>query len=304
MEETANKTRKQKVFQEESINPLRAEKAIVRFVPHQGGPEGDDPRHVLSGGKAEGAPDRFCVPILRSTGAYKNVLTDSEKEFLEERLGLESNALSVYRKVNNYWDNYFVTVDKNGLTLDLLDPGQYIQYKVLLANTETIAPSLEDLQDRPKTTYRYVLVKEDDESRIENSKMDTTMQCYKEFGKIDSDKDTMRVLVELLDLRPYAVNTKTEFLRSRINQLIQADAKTFLKTITDPMLHTKVILRRAVELGKVSRRGDYYYLRSDNSPMCDGGQDPTLSNAAKWLNLPSHQDIKALLETEVGNARN
>ena len=304
MEETANKTRKQKVFQEESINPLTAEKAIVRFVPQQGGPEGDDPRHVLSGGKAEGAPDRFCVPILRSTGAYKNVLTDSEKEFLEERLGLESNALSVYRKVNNYWDNYFVTVDKNGLTLDLLDPGQYIQYKVLLANTETIAPSLEDLQDRPKTTYRYVLVKEDDESRIENSKMDTTMQCYKEFGKIDSDKDTMCVLVELLDLRPYAVNTKTEFLRSRINQLIQADAKTFLKTITDPMLHTKVILRRAVELGKVSRRGDYYYLRSDNSPMCDGGQDPTLSNAAKWLNLPSHQDIKALLETEVGNARN
>ena len=94
------------------------------------------------------------------------------------------------------------------------------------------------------------------------------------------------------------------FLRSRISQLIQADPKKFLAQITDPLLHAKVLIRRGTEVGVLTKRGDYYYLKSDNSPLCDAGEDPTLSIAAKYLNLPSHQDIKFILESEVGKNRN
>lgn len=302
MEEIATKqNKKQKVVVEESINPLRAEKVIVRFIPRNGGPHGDNPNHPLAGGMAEGVTISFNVPLVGDH--YKNVLTNAEKDFLEEILDLEKNALSVYKKENNFWDDYDVPVGKEGLTLDLLNPNDYIKYKVLLANTDKIASSLDVLQDTPENTYRFVLIKENEEAKIESEKMDTTMACYKEFGKIDSDKDTMRVLVELLDSRPYAENTPIEFFRSRINQLIQADSKVFLRAIQDPMLHTKVLIRRATELGKLSKRGDYYYLRSDGSPLCDNGQDPTLSVAARWLNLPTHQDIKAMLEVAVDDAR-
>lgn len=302
MEELATKSnKKQKVAEDQPINPLKADKIIVRFVPHAGGPHGDDPRHALAGGMAEGVTNKFCVPLVGDH--YKNVLTNAEKDFLEEALDLEKNAMSVYKTVNNYWDDYYVTVTKEGITLDLMNPNDYIKYKVLLANTDTIAASLEQLQDTPKNTYRFVLIKDNEEAKIESQKMDTTMACYKEFGKIDSDKDTMRVLVELLDAKPLAANTPTEYFRSRINQLIQADSKMFLRAIQDPMLHTKVLIRRATELGKLSKRGDYYYLRSDNSPLCENGQDPTLSVAARWLNLPSHQDVKAMLEVAVNDAR-
>ena len=133
--------------------------------------------------------------------------------------------------------------------------------------------------------------------------MDAVMQCYKEFGKIDSDIDTMRVLVELLDARPYSPNEKADFLRSRINVLIQNDAKKFLSAITDPLLHTKVIIRRSVELGALTKRGDYYYTK-DNTPLCEAGEDPTLSVAARYLNIPSHQDLKFILESEVGKVKN
>lgn len=310
MEEIATKqTKKQRmtgegkaVFEENTnINPLRAEKVVVRFIPRKGGLHSDEPNHVASGGMMEGVSVSFCVPMVGDH--YKNVLTNAEKEYLEEVLDLEKNALSVYKKENNFWDTYFVEVGKEGLALDLLNPNDYIKYKVLLANTDTIAPSLESLQDRPENTFRFVLIKENEEARMESDKMDTTMACYKEFGKIDSDRDTMRVLVELLDAHPYAENTPVEFFRSEINKLIQADSKVFLKAITDPMLHTKVIIRRATELGKLSKRGDYYYLRSDGSPLCDNGQDPTLSVAARWLNLSAHQDVKAMLEVAVSDAR-
>lgn len=285
------------------VNPLRNERIYVRFIPRESGYASNIKGHVLEGGMADGSTVTLCVPILRSTGTYKNVLTNDEKEFLEDMLGLDSNALSVYKKEDNYWDNYRVTLTKEGLHLDLSNPEDYIKYCVLKANSDIIAPSMKERMDRPKVTYRYELVQEDEESNLENAKMDATMACYKEFGKIEDDLDTMRVLVELVDARPYAQDTKPEFLRSRINILIQADPKLFLKQISDPLLHAKVILRRSVELGKVTCRADYYYLASDGSPLCENNEKPTLSVAAAYLNLPAHQDVKFMLESEVDKSR-
>ncbi|MBO4768086.1 MAG: hypothetical protein J5495_00980 [Bacteroidales bacterium] len=287
---------------EVKVNPLRKEKIYVRWIPKDNGLPN---RHVASGGKVDGAYDSFVVPMLRN-GQYKNVLTDAEKDFLEEALGLDYNALSVYKKEDNFWDNYRVRIDnaKEGIHLDLSNPDDYIRYKVLLANSDDIAPSVQERIDRPKNTYRYELVRESDEDMIENAKMDATMQSYKEFGKIENDLDTMRVLVELLDARPYSANEKAVFLKSRINQLIGADPKKFLATITDPLLHAKVLIRRGTEVGVLAKRGDYYFLKSDNSPLCDGGENPTLSIAARYINLPAHQDIKFILESEIGKNRN
>lgn len=290
---------KNEMIEEVKTNPLVNKKIYVRFVPHKNGFSGNDKNHVLYGNRADGTNVTLCVPILRSTGAYKNVLTKDEKDFLENALGLDYNALSVYNKQNNYWDDYQIVLPKEGIHLDLSNPEDYIKYKVLLANNEIIAPSVQERLDRPKETYLYELVVEGEDVSIENAKMDATMESYKEFGKIDKDMDTMRVLVELLDARPYAQNTKAEFFRSRINMLIQSDAKKFLNAIKDPLLHSKVIIRRASELGKISKRGDYYYLASDGTPLCDNGENPTLMIAAKYINQPAHQDIKFLLESEV-----
>lgn len=303
MEDKGNTRSKAAAAGQDPVSPLSHDKVRVRFVPHPSGIEGSDPKHPMAGGMADGAYVRFCLPVMQATGKYANVFSDQEREWLEGALGLDFGALNPNRVEGNFWDTYTVKVGKEGMTLDLSDPDQLIQYRVLLANGDVVAKSVEELQDRPRASFKFVLVKEADESRLENSKMDATMKSYKEFGRIESDYDTMRVLVELLDGRPYAANTKPDFLRSRVNQLIQADARAFLAAATDPQLRAKVTLMRGVELGKVSRRGDYYYLRSDNTPLCEPGQDPTLSAAARWLDMPSHQDVRAILESEVGKAR-
>lgn len=304
MEANTNKNTRQTDAEETMINPLRAEKVYVRFVPRKGGPVGDRKDHVLSGGMAEGATLSLCVPVLSSTGKYKNPLTNSEKKFLEDVLGLDNNALSIYKTQDNYWDNFYVEIGKSGRSLDLSDPEQYIMYKVLLLNDDVIAKDLDALRDEPKTTYQFVLVKEGEEDRAENAKMDTTMACYKEFGRIDDDVDTMRILVELLDKRPYSPRTKPEAIRSRINQLIQDDPRLFLNAIKDPMLHTKMIIRRGVELRVLAMRNDFYYIASNDTPLADVGEDSTLPVAARWLNMSAHSDIKAMIEAEVIKARN
>ena len=280
------------------INCLRNERIIVRHIPKLSGMI-TNPKHILYGGMAESAVRYFTVPILESSGAYKNVLTDDEKTFLEEVMGLEYNALSIYKKENNYWDNYQVRLTKQDNYLDLSVPDDYIKYKVLKANSNFIADSLETLQDKPKATYQFVMIKEGEQESQESEKMSDTMKCYMEYGKIKEDKDTLRCIIELIDGRPVASNSKLEFLQGKINNLIQADSKLFLKIITDPLLSTKVLISKAIEAGVISKKGDQLYLRSDNSPLCDHNEDPTLNVAARYLNLPKNQELKLSIEAKV-----
>lgn len=285
------------------INCLRNERVIVRHIPKEGGMI-TNPKHILFGGMAENAIRTFVVPRL-SSGMFVNVLTDSEKAYLEEVMGLEYNALSVYKKENNFWDDSNDSgISKVRLTkldnyLNLADPEDYIRYKILLANKDYIAPSLEVLQDSPKATYQFVIISEGDETRMAKDNMSSTMKCYKEYGKVENDVDTLRVLIETIDGRPTSPGSQLEFLQAKINNLIQADSKLFLRVITDPLLSTKVLIKKSIEAGLISNRGNFLYLRSDNSPLCELNEEPTINIAAKYLNSPKHQDIKFALEAKI-----
>ena len=283
----------------ETFNPLRKEKIIVRFVPK----ENDnivDRQHVAYGGMMDGAVRGFTVPML-SNGTYKNVLTDNEKAFLEEVLGLEINGLSVYNKKDNYWDNYLIRLTKQDTILDLSDPEDYIKYKVLIANKDTVAPSMKDLREHRRATYEYVIIEPNEEFSDSRNKVNNTMKCYEEFGAIKDKFDVLRCIIETIDGRPVAANTKIEFLQGKATDLISSNPKLFLETVTDPLLNTKITIKKALEAGVITKRGDYYYLKSDGSPLCGNNEDPTFTVAAKYLSLPQNQELKFSIEAKMNS---
>ena len=291
------KTNKQSI--ENTINPLRNEKVIVRFVPK----ENDsitDRKHVAFGGMMENSVRGFTVPVL-SNGTFKNILTDNEKSFLEEILGLEVNGLSVYNKKDNYWTNYLIKLGKQDTILDLSIPEDYIKYKVLLANKDTVAPSMNHLREYRKTTYEYVIMEPNEEFSDSKNRVNNTMKCFEEFGAIKDKFDVLKCIIETIDGRPVAANTKIEFLQAKATDLITSNPKLFLQTITDPLLNTKVLIKKAVEAGLISKRGEYYYLREDGSPLCDSNEDPTFTIAAKYLSLPQNQELKFSIEAKLNN---
>lgn len=281
------------------INCLTNKKVIVQYIPQKG--TVTDPKHVMYGGLAEGATITLTVPRLRN-GVYKNVLTDAEKDYLEYAMGLDPGALNVYNKINNFWDNTTeggisrVRLTKQDTILDLSSPVDYIKYKILLANTDFVAPNQQVLQDRRKSTYKFVLITENETNDVAKKKMDAKIQSYIEYGKVSEDSDVLRTIIETITSKPLAKNTKLDFLQTKIGELIEANAKLFLSVITDPYLKTRVLVKNCVEQGFISKRGDFYYLRSDNTPLCEGGEDPVLSNAAKYLSNPKRQEMKLSLE--------
>lgn len=290
---------KNSIENNEPVNPLRNEKIIVRFIPK----ENDsvvDRKHVAFGGMMETAVRGFTVPMLNN-GVYKNVLTDNEKTYLEDILGLEVNGLSVYNKKDNFWDKFLIKLTKQDTILNLSDPEDYIKYKVLLANSDTIAPSMKVLREARKATYEYVIMEPNEEFSDSRNRVNNTMKCFEEFGAIKDKFDILKCIIETIDGRPVANNTKIEFLQAKATDLISANPKLFLQTITDPLLNTKVIIKKAVEAGIISKRGEYYYLREDGSPMCNSNEDPTFTVAAKYLSLPQNQELKFSIEAKLNS---
>lgn len=288
----------------EPVNCLRNERIIVRFVPS---PTAMVQRkgHILSGGMAETATRSFVVPRLSKTGMFKNILTDSEKTYLEKVMGLEINALSIYKKENNFWDDSNpngigrVTLHKQDNYLDLSIPEQYIQYKILLANKDQIASSMEELEERPKATYQFVLISEGAETQKNLSKMDITMECYIEYGAIKRDKDTLKTIIEILEKRPISPNIKLDYLQGKVNEYIQADPRKFYTVVKDEYLPAKVLIKKAVEAGLIGTKNNTYYLRKDGSPLCEMNEESTLNNAAKYISSIKHQELKYMIEAQL-----
>ena len=286
-----------------TISCLRNEKIKVSFIKRNNGMPDN---HVLSGGMAEGSKMTLVVPKL-NTGTFVNILTDAEKSFLEEYMGLEYNTLSIYKKPDS--DNFWNDANANGINkvvlikgdnyFDLSNPQDYIKYKILLANKNIICPSLTTLKETPKATYRFVVIAEDEESKQAKTNMNNTMLCYKEYGKIEENIELLRMIVETLDGKPTAPTVKLEFLQNKCNTLIQKDPKKFLSVITDPLLSTKALIKLSIENGSITNRGNYLYLRSDNTPLCEQNEEPTLNFAAKYLNSPKHQNILFALQAKL-----
>lgn len=290
--EEVSKGRKQK--QEDTLmNCLRNERIVIRHINTNS--KVTNPKHVLYGNMAETAYKYFCVPKYQS-GIFVNVLTNAEKEYLEDAMGLEYNALSVYKKIDNYWENRMVRLGKADNYLDLSIPEQYIDYKILLANTDFIAPSLKELEERPKATYQFVIISNNEEVNAAKNEMTTIMKAYMEFGRIKDNIDDLRCLIEIIEKRPLSPTVKIETLQTKTNTLIQAGPKKFVTVVTDKLFPVKVLIKKAVLNGIISNRAGLFFMQKDNIPLCNSNEDPTLDVAASYLAQPNHQDLKFSIE--------
>jgi hypothetical protein len=285
------------------INCLRNVKVRVRHINKQTGLV-SNPKHVLYGGMAETAVRIFTVP-MSSSGRYVSIMTDEERECIEKALNLPYNALNPYAVHDNFWDDdrdgciNQVRLTKQDTVLDLSKPEDYIKYKILLANKNLIAPSLSDLQATPKASYQFVIVEDGEEDRAAKSNMSATMECYKEYGKFEEDVDKLRFIIETMDGRPTSPNSKLEFLQSKINELIQSNAKMFLSVIKDKYIDFKIIIKQAVDANIVSNRAGYFYMKADNTALCEVGEEPTLVFAAKYIANPRHQDVLFAIQAKL-----
>ena len=245
---------------------------------------------------APGAKNRYVNPIQRSTGNFKNVLTDEEKTYFESPeagLDFKQGDLSIYKKVDNYWDEFSLLLGKEDYTLDLSNPIQYLEYKVLMANTEDIAPSLEALKKTKKATYKYVLINKEEEARVSSKSADLEESAWAHFGEIKNDRAKMFNVLRVDGKKPSA-ESSDDFLKSLIKEMLKANTRGFLEIVTDPNLETKITIQEALAAKILSTKGGAYF--------AEGGEKlgNSLFDAAEYLTKPENQELLLVIENKLG----
>lgn len=295
--------------EKKSMNCLRNEKVIVRKLPKKTGLI-QDSSHIMGDGMHENAFRIYSVPKMQKSDNFVNVLTNEEKNYLEQAMGLEPNALSIYKQPaeRNFWSNAnpaglsSVRLKKTDNVFDLSKPTDYIAVKVLLANKDKICPSIEEYSLRPKETYEFVIIKEGEESKASQSNTDATIQAVMKLGKIADDKEVLKLVVETMMGKKYADTVTSEWLQTQALDLIKStgkNAKLFLNIINDDLLDNKVLIRKGIAKGLIANRGNFLYIKDGNIPMCEDGEEPTIGNAARWLGKPKNQEILFSLQAKV-----
>lgn len=258
--------------------------------------------HVLYGGMAEGSYVVFTVPLVSGgNGALMQVLTEEEEVFLEKEMGLEEGALSIYKMENNFWENRTVRLTKGDNFFHLNNPIDYINFKILLANKDYICPSEEEFELTPKETYKFVVTtKEKSKSKIEE-KVNAEIEAYAELGKITGEPHKMRTVLEIIERKPLSSTTDTTTLKSMLVNVIKTKPNVFLNVVGDDLLDNRVLINLCLMEGSIYKRGDYYYFKEDNTPLCLPGESPTIVTASKFLDLPQNNETKLELESRVKN---
>ena len=284
------KVKEQEAPAKDAYFALPKEKVQIRYVKKQTGFV-VNPKHVAYGGKLEGAIDILPAKIDQY-GKYVEALTKEEQRGLEEILSVKEGYLSIHKPEDNFWDDVAIRLSKEGITLDLSKPYEFINYKVLLTYDDMISPSI--METRGKRSYKYEIISDKDIDKLDSADVNWNRKAYKIFGKIEESNEQMAGIIRVLSRKAVAA-TDNDWLIKEVGKLIEKDPKRFVEVITDPDYEIKLFIEKGISKKEIKlTRGKYS--TKDGVDLCEEGEVPTLMNAISFLRNIKNQEIKLAIE--------
>lgn len=262
-------------------------KPIIKSTPFI-----QNPSHVASF-LAPGATNNYTVPLNSSTGRPSKILTDEERKELEKQLEVDLNH---NKAKDNYFSNYVVSLGKSTTRLDLNEPYQFLNFKVLQANKLEIAPSKERIND--KGTYKYYIKDSEVEAESEAKESEFEEKLYDYFGQLKRDRKKMIKFMELKGKRVDHKNVKDNFLIQNLREMFikgnKGAQEEFVKLMEDKNFETRVLISKALKVRAISKDRNNYSL--------EGGEiiAHSMEELVKYLN--DNQETKVLIQERVKNA--
>ena len=286
--EELKKTRKK-----ENFNPLKNEIVDIKFINSTSTMYSND--SPLKGGLAETSSITYAVP--RENGMVKAVLTPDEQEFFENYFNLPENTMNPSAINNNYWTTYNrgyinrVTLDKSGRRLNLSNAKDYIEYKILLSNSEYLCPNQETLENNRKATYRFVMNNDTTVAASAGKSADMKLELFEIYAKYKEDIDMLRTICYLIEHKKVSPKTKIELLKEKMVNMMENRAKDCYAVMSAKNLEQKKAILIGVEKGIISDRNGFYYVTESGQKLADDYTEPNLNNAANYLADVANQEL-------------
>lgn len=240
-----------------------------------------------------GASVRYGTPIIAKDRPIK-VLTNEEEAFLSKALDRD---LSVYKKKeDNYWLKHQVQLKDEVRILDLSDPQDYLDYKLLLSLKDDIAP--DGASKFKKGTYRFCISEMGFEDNSRALTLENKIKGYKFAEKlfnhgIEGMSDFLTAYYFAKPGKRVPENATAAWLKSEIDKVLEEDLTGFLAISEDPDFDIKLLINKAV-----NKRALYKDVNRYSLP--DGGLIATnLDDLLIWFKDPKNSDEVLRIEARV-----
>tara|TARA_R110002126_G_scaffold1738_4_gene10457 strand:+ start:10742 stop:11620 length:879 start_codon:yes stop_codon:yes gene_type:complete len=246
------------------------------------------------------ATRNYSAPMDRN-GNIVCPLSDEERAYFENPeisgMSYTTGDLSPYKEKGNFWKRHKIRLGKDPKVLRLDQPKDFIDYKLLLANKDEIAPSYE--LSKKKRSYKFMIVSEETAIDTRLTKQKKLQEAYMFLGKVNENKAEMSSFLRIHGKR-IPLDATEKWLQDEMGKVIESALDAFLAIARDNDRKTRLMILDAVEAGIVLKDGRKFFLQG-GEPLAGSGEVPLMATAVAFLKMKKNQDIltdiKARLET-------
>ncbi len=263
---------------ENKVNPLVNKIVTVKPILREGALF-DKPIGLF-----KGAAVTLDLPINPARKCRVNIFkSDEEQTFFENKLSVPKGTLSTYDRDNKFWNEFLVRIPDDGLTLNLANVTDFLTYRVLLANSNLIAPTWSERNDNG--AFKFAIVEQGFEDVEINTKKDRQKKAYIAFGKIEDSADKM---IDVLNVLGKKIKNKSsvsmDFLKAEINRIIDnpQTIESFITILEDTDFEFRVLIDKALNAKSIYKMGKNGFrlpkgeesIADDTREMIDWLKDP------------------------------
>ena len=239
----------------------------------------------------------YGLPISSRTRSYFNPFKEGEQAAFEKLLNLSPGALNTNDITSDFWGKYKISLDKEGMELDLSVVDHALLYRVFQVNPRFAKQG--DNTSNPE--YQYQLVderyQEEEYSKASLKKAD----AYGELNKLSKSRKQMVDILRLLGVK-MSGDSSLEALKARLAQIVEEPANNrfkgaitiddFIRVAKDPQSSQKLFVLDAIDNREiVVENGDEYRL-SENGKLIGR----SLQGAVDWISDIVNQETKLLIQ--------
>lgn len=268
----------------------------------------------------DGAVMIVTVPTSRATGELIDPLTPEEREFFENKaksgMDFAPGDLSPYKKPDErtgyrpFWyekevvirkPDTIITSDTVLTTFDLSKPTDYLNYKVLLANSGIggiVATSWETRFDQG--THRLVLVEEGYDAATKSRTAAEKIEAYGLLSKISKSQTKLYEFLSVYWLenrnavKP-SVDQKIDSLLADVEKIITENPREFIRLMNEDY-DDKLVIHNGIRLGIIKLIGNTFVLNPDETPV-----GSSLKEVILYFKDDRHQEDKMKLLAQINS---
>lgn len=242
----------------------------------------------------------YGLPFSSKNRSYFNpFLAEGEQEFFEKKLNQPTGALNLYDSHSKFWGTFTISLDKDGVELDLMNPTDALFYRIMLVHPKFAQD--ESYKDVPECEYML-------EDEVTKEKVFTEMAEIKDKAmdfmyKIKKSKKAMYDTLRLLGKKP-DVNASIEWFKTELYKILDQSGnnpgvvgvKQFIEVMEDETASTKIFVLDAIEKGEIVQGNEGYRIADGRKYL---GKD--LRNVYDYFieGSPEAKEEKILIEQRI-----